>query len=131
MKPAKRYLNDEFLDFRGSESYCKHSDVFSKFFLTFGVKHIADKCGMHWFLDTILSYQEIRQVSAINFQIWTLERIIMGEKAGQWRVVLYNDSLPVIKQIFSTISLVNGYEEKFDVFKIYLTNNILFLPSEN
>ena len=55
----------------------------------------------------------------------------MGEKAGQWRVVLYNDSLPVIKQIFSTISLVNGYEEKFDVFKIYLTNNILFLPSEN
>ena len=129
-KPVKRYLNDEFLDFRGSENYHKHSDLFSKFFLTDGVKHITDKCGMHWFLDTVLSYQGIREVKAIKFQIWTLERIILGEKAGQWKVVLYNDNLPVIKQIFSTISLVDGYEEKFDVFKIYLADNILFLPSE-
>jgi hypothetical protein len=86
---------------------------------------------MHWFLDTVLSYQEIREVKSIKFQIWTLERILLGEKAGQWRVVLYIDNLPFIKQVFSSISLTDDYEENFDVFKIYLSDNILFLPSEN
>jgi hypothetical protein len=46
-------------------------------------------------------------VKAITFQIWTLERITAGEKAGQWKVVLYLDNIPVIKQLFSSISLTD------------------------
>ena len=131
VKSEKRSLNNEFLGFRGSENYYRHSNLFSKFFLTDGVKHIADKIGLCWFLDTVLSYQGTRSVKAIKFQVWTLERITEGEKAGQWKVVLYLDSITVIKQLFSSISLTDDYEEKFDIFKIYLADNVLFLPSEN
>jgi hypothetical protein len=130
-KVERRSLNDEFLGFRGSENYHKHSSIFSNFFITDGVKHITDKIGLCWFLDTVLSYQGKRTVKVISFQIWTLERIIEGRNAGEWQVVLYNDSIPVLKQHFKVISLVDDYEEKFDIFKIYLADNVLFLPSEN
>jgi len=70
-------------------------------------------------------------VKAIKFQIWTLERITEGENDGQWKVVMYLDKTPVIKQLISIISLTNDYEENFDIFTIYLADNILFLPSEN
>jgi len=131
IKPAKRYLNDEFLAFRGSENYYSFSDLFSNFVITDGIKHITDKLGLLWFIDTALSYQGHEEVKEIMFQIWTLERISSGEKAGQWRVVLYHDNIPVIKQYFSSISLTDDYEENFDVFKIYLADNVIFLPSEN
>jgi len=131
VKQERRSLNDEFLGFRGSENYYRHSNLFSKFFLTDGVKHIAVKIGLCWFLDTVLSYQGERVVKAIKFQIWTLERITEGENAGQWKVVMYLDKTPVITQLFDTISLTDDYENNFDIFKIYLADNVLFLPSEN
>lgn len=131
VKQERRSLNNEFLGFRGSENYYKHSNLFSKFVLTDGVKHITDKLGLCWFLDTVLSYQGGRMVKALKFQIWTLERITEGENIGQWKVVMYLDKTPVIKQLFSSISLTDDYEENFDVFKIYLADNVLFLPSEN
>ena len=131
VKQKRRSLNDEFLRFRGSENYYRHSNLFFKFFLTDGVKHITEKLGLCWFLDTVLSYQGERSVKAINFQIWTLERLIEGENAGQWKVVLYLDKTPVLTQIFGSVSLTDDYEENFDVFKIYLADNVLFLPSEN
>ncbi len=131
VKPKKRSLNDEFLGFRGSENYYRHSNLFSSFFLTDGVKHIADKLGLCWFLDTVLSYQGERVVKAIKFQIWTLEKLIEGESSGQWKVVMYLDKTPVLTQIFDTISLTDDYEGNFDIFKIYLADNVLFLPSEN
>jgi hypothetical protein len=130
-KTERRSLNDEFLGFRGSENYYRHSDLFSKFVLTDGVKHITEKFGLCWFLDIVLSYQGERAVKSVKFQIWTLERITEGENAGGWKVVLYLDSVPVIKQLFSTVSLTDDNEENFDVFKIYLADNVLFLPSEN
>ena len=130
-KSERRSLNDEFLGFRGSENYYKHSSIFANFFITDGIKHITDKLGLCWFIDTVLSYQGERAVKAVKFQIWTLERITEGENAGGWKVVLYLDSVPVIKQLLSTVSLTDDYEENFDIFKIYLTDNVLFLPSEN
>ena len=130
VKAAKRSLNDEFLGFRGSENYYKHSSLFSNFFLTDGVNHITDKLGLGWFLDIVLSYQGERRVKAIKFQTWTLERIEEGENDGDWKVVLYLENTPVLNQIFQVISLVDDYEENFDFFKIYLADNILFLPSE-
>ena len=131
VKPVKRYLNDEFLELRASENYYSLSYPFSGLFMTDGLKYVTDKLGLQWFIDTVLSYQGNEEVKAITFQIRTLERITSGEKAGQWRVVLYLDNIPVIKQLFSTISLEDNYEEKFDIFKIYLADNVLFLPSEN
>jgi hypothetical protein len=44
---------------------------------------------------------------------------------------MYLGKTPIIKQLFSIISLTDDYEENFDIFKIYLADNILFLPSEN
>ena len=79
-KTERRSLNDEFLEFRGSENYYRHSDLFFKFFLTDGVKHITEKLGLFWFLDTVLSYQVKRTVKAVKFQIWTLERAYKGRK---------------------------------------------------
>ena len=131
LKQIRRSLNDEFLGFRGTENYYRHSNLFSNFFLTDGVKHITDKIGLCWFLDTVLSYQGERVVKATKFQIWTLERLIEGESAGQWKVVMYLDKTPVITQLFDTISLTDDYENNFDIFKIYLADNVLFLPSEN
>ena len=89
-KAERRSLNDEFLGFRGSENYYKtFIHLFQISLLTDGVKHITDKLGLCWFLDTVLSYQGERAVKAIKFQIWTLERITEGENAGEWKVVLY------------------------------------------
>jgi hypothetical protein len=131
VKPVKRYLNDEFLDQRGAENYYSLSANFSGFFMTDVLKYVIYKLGLHWFIDTVLSYQGNEEVKSITFQIWTLERITSGGKAGQWRVVLYLDNIPVIKQLFSTISLEDNYEEKFDIFKIYLADNVLFIPAED
>jgi hypothetical protein len=111
--------------------YYSLSNLFSGLFITDGLKYVTDKLGLHWFIDTVLSYQGNEEVKAITFQIWTLERITAEEKAGQWRVVLYLDNIPVIKQLFSTISLEDNYEDKFEIFKIYLADNVLFLPSED
>ena len=83
IKPSKRYLNDEFLGFWGSENYHKHSSIFENYFITDGIKHVTDKLGLCWFLDTVLSYQGERVVKAIKFQIWTIERITEGENDGQ------------------------------------------------
>jgi hypothetical protein len=33
-KSERRYLNDEFLGFRGSENYYKHSSIFANFLIT-------------------------------------------------------------------------------------------------
>jgi hypothetical protein len=131
VKPAKRFLNDEFLDFQGSENYYRYPNLFSNYFITDGLKHVAEKLGLHWFIDTVLFYQGNRTLKAINFQIWTLEKIRVGEKAGRWKIVLYIDSVPIIKQLFSSILLTDNYEEKFDIFKICLADNVLFLPSED
>ena len=131
VKQKRRSLNDEFLGFRGSENYYRHSNLFLNFFLTDGVKHITDKLGLCWFLDIVLSYQGKRMVKAIKFQIWTLESLTEGENTGQWKIVLYLDKTPVITQLLNSISLTDDYEENFDVFKIYLADNVLFLPSEN
>jgi len=60
---------------------------FSGLFMTDGLKYVTDKLGLQWFIDTVLSYQGNEDVKVITFQIWTLERITSGEKAGQWRVV--------------------------------------------
>jgi hypothetical protein len=95
------------------------------------VKHITEKLGLCWFLDTVLSYQGERAVKAVKFQIWTLERLAEGESAWQWKVVMYLDKTPVITQLFGSISLTDDYEGNFDIFKIYLADNVLFLPSEN
>lgn len=130
-KSERRSLNDEFLGFRGSENYYRHSNLFFKFFLTDGGKHITEKLGLCWFLDTVLSYQGERTVKAVKFQIWTLERLAEGENAGKWKVIMYLDKTPVITQLLSSISLTDDYEENFDVFKIYLADNVLLLPSEN
>lgn len=130
VKAKKRSLNDEFFGFRGSENYYKYSPLFSGFFITDGVNHIVKKLGLYWFLDVVLSYQTKASVKALTFQVWKLERITEGRNAGKWEVSLYDDSTPVLKQIFRTIILEDGYEEKFDVFKIYLLDGILLLPSE-
>ena len=128
-KAKPRELNSEFLGFTGTEKYYRYSPLFPHH-LTDGTKHIADKIGLYWFFDTLLSYQMYAKVKAIHFQTWTLARVQEGKNKGRWEVILYNGKEPILKQLFVSIMLENDYEEKFDIFTVYLADGIVFLPSE-
>ena len=129
-KSERRSLNDEFLGFRGSEEYFQYSSLFPDYYITQGVKHIIDKCGLCWFLDVVLSYQIKKIVKSLHFQTWKLERQPEGS-LNPWKVVLYDsDAKKILSQNFKMIDLTDNYEENFDVFKIYLANKIAYLPTE-
>jgi hypothetical protein len=90
-----RSLNEEFLGFNGTENYYKYSSLFHRHLLTDGTKYIAEKLGLYWFYDTILSYQMKPSVKLIPFQKWRLERImrVKIKEAGLWFCIWRIDQL--------------------------------------
>ncbi len=124
-----RELNNEFMAFYGTNEYYKYSGLFSQY-LTDGTKYVAEKLGLYWFYDTILSHQNKPIIRSFDFQTWRLRKITEGKESGKWEVVFEESGITVIRQVFNSITLNDEYENKFDVFTVYLSNNVIFLPSE-
>jgi len=124
-----RELNDEFLAFYGTHDFYKYSSIFP-YRLTDGTKYVAEKLGLYWLYDTISSHQAKAIIRSFEFQTWRLRKITEGKESGKWEVVFEESGITVIRQVFSSITLNNNYEDKFDLFTVYLSNNVIYLPSE-
>jgi len=129
----KRSLNAEFLGFIGTSKYYRYSVLFP-YALTDGTKYIAEKLGLYWFYDTVLSYQTRPSALLMGLQRWQLRRVENPKKNSQflWEVVLLDDAgEALITQGFADICLNGGWEDKFDTYTIYVADGVVFLPSEN
>lgn len=64
-------LENELLNFTGTENYWKHSLVPNMLF-TDGVREMANVAKAYWLIDLIFSHQHKKKVRDADFQIWTL-----------------------------------------------------------
>lgn len=70
MKGSLTNLNDSFSHFIGTENYYSHLLRICVF--TDGVKGIADQYQAYWVIDVIVSYQMMKRIKCMPFQIWTI-----------------------------------------------------------
>lgn len=117
-----RSLNTELAGFTGTEEYHALSRWFPGYYFTDGIKYAADNYGLYWFLDIICSYQTKQKIRSESFQLWTLKRTVKDAF-----IVTLDDGNGNILQKqnieFSDFSM--------DLFKVYLVDKIILLPSEN
>ena len=121
-------LNKELNGFCGTENYYKHFTGFGTF--TDGVKHLADRAGVHWLIDAIFSYQCEKVIRCVPFQVWTLKvlRSELGKNKNEPMAILE------MREDTDTPVLVTQKIEYTDFpkgeIKLYFQNGVLFLPSE-
>lgn len=130
LEQVQRSLNLEFKHFTGTVRYYKYSFLFQQL-LTDGTYFIGNHYDLFWFYDIILSYQNLSVVKEKFVQRWVLRRLKSDSNGFQWEVVLLDDSNnPLIRQGLYFISL-NGLEDSFDIYTVFVSNNVILLPSEN
>ena len=110
--------------FHGTEGYHKH--LFpgkSPIMLTDGCKYVRDASGAYWLFDAILSYQCVKILKGVNFQIWELKRL---KKDLSWELTCREDtgkkSLIAQSIQFSDFPL--------DYIRIWVIDKVALLPSE-
>ena len=65
--------NNYFGSSNGSENFYCHSQTL--FHYTDGVKIMAEKAGVYWLIDLIISHQCKKEVNKERFQVWKLTRV--------------------------------------------------------
>ena len=109
-------LNNQFKGFIGTENYYQHfGGVF-----TDGIKEMAERFKAYWLIDVVFSYQD-KKISLIPFQIWEITST--GDKATV-EMKEDTDQPVLIKQEIEFTDFPEG------IFKMYLIDNVLLLPSE-
>jgi len=109
-------LNDQFKDFYGTENYYKHW----KGVYTDGIKEMAERFKAYWLIDVVFSYQD-KKIGSIPFQVWEITST--GEKATV-EMKEDTDQPVLVKQEIGFTDFPEG------IFKMYLIDNVLLLPSE-
>ena len=120
---SKETLTQADLDqFTGGDEWTRHS-LNRNILYTEGVRYLAETAGAYWLLDIIASVQHLAKVRAEEFQVWTLTLNKTGNGAvvkcddGNGNVV-YTQRIP-----FTDFPLPS--------VKLYFTNTVILLPSEN
>ena len=109
-------LNDQFKNFYGTENYYKHwKGVF-----TDGIKEMAEQFKAYLLIDVVFSYQD-KKISLIPFQIWEITST--GDKATV-EMKEDTDQPVLVSQKIPFTDFPGG------IFKMYLIDNVLMLPSE-
>jgi hypothetical protein len=106
--------------FTGTEHWYRHP-LYRTFCYTDGVKYLAEAAGAYWLIDDILACQIEPRVKNEAFQFWTL--------------TVRDNHTAVLTCTDGNTALVYRQEYGFTDFplkeqKLYLTNNVLLLPSE-
>lgn len=67
-------LESELAHFTGTETYTnlRYPWLRSRFLLTEGAKHLAEKAKAFWLMDAIASHQINKKVASESFQVWEL-----------------------------------------------------------
>jgi hypothetical protein len=111
---------NDLAQFIGTEHHYKHP--LSGLTYTDGVQYLAQKGKAYWLIDVVASYQGKLRRKGIPFQVWTLTA---KDKHNAVLVCREDSNTPVI------IRQVIGYTDfPLDEIKLYLTDNVLMLPSE-
>lgn len=114
-------IQDNLKGFHGTEQYYKAS-FFSKIVCTDGVQYLREKCNCYWYTDLIVSHQTNKKVRQQEFQTWKLKTDLKKNKAiaicedGNGNVIV-TQKIP-----YTDFSL--------EEITVYLTNNVILLPSE-
>jgi hypothetical protein len=114
-------LQQELNKFNGTENYYRHG--LTGILFTDGIKFLCDEAEAYWLIDVIGSHQFCGKIKDIPFQLWELE--LTGN--GGCKITMKQDSdqpNEVIQHIeYTTFPMQN--------IKLWLQNNVLYLPSEH
>ena len=106
-------INSDFSVYNGSEAFYKHwlCGIYTE-----GIKAVADDLNAYWLIDAVFSYNRKEE-----FQIWTLEvtdgKAVLTMKEDSDRPVKVRQEIPF-----------TDFPE--GIFKMYLIDSVLLLPSE-
>ena len=113
-------LEADMRQFTGTEHWYRHP-LYRAFCYTDGVKYLAEAAGAYWLIDTILACQLDPRVEKEYFQFWTLT--VNADRSAVLTCTDGNDTA-VYRQEY-------GFTDfPLKTQKLYLTNNVLLLPSE-
>lgn len=108
--------------FTGTENWYRHS-IARNILYTDGIKYLADKASAYWLIDNIALIQARPTMACTEFQVWTLT--VNLEKASG--VLACDDGNGKI--IFTLTIPYTDFP--LSEIRIYCTNNVILLPSEN
>ena len=114
-------IEQELRQYYCSENFYKVSP-FSNLVMTDGVKALCTMCQSYWLTDIIASYQGKRlEAKTTGFQVWTLSK-----RLTDWLVTCDDGNGNIaVKQVISLSDF------PLPSIKLYCTNGVILLPSEN
>ena len=124
MTPAQitaAQITAELAHFTGTEKLTPHW-LHRTYGMSDGAMFLAETAGAHWLNDAITSYQGDRRVREEVFQVWTLtvadNRAVLTMTDGDSNTPIVTQRIP-----FTDFPLPE--------IKLYLCNNVIYLPSEH
>lgn len=112
----------ELSQFIGTETWYRHPIV-RKVLYTEGIKHMMNKAGAYWLIDEIAFQQYHPRVKSKEFQVWILA-VNLEASTAALRCEEGNGRVLFSKQISYT-------DFPLAEIKIYVSDNVILLPSEN
>ncbi len=119
---AQQLTLQDLAGFTGTDNWYRHS-VVKRILYTDGIRHMMLKAAAYWLIDEIAFQQYHPRVKNEEFQVWTL-KVDLNETTGILTCEDGNGRVLCSKQIpYTDFPLAE--------VKIYFTNNVILLPSEN
>jgi hypothetical protein len=112
----------ELSQFTGTDNWYRHAIV-RKMLYTDGVRYMMVKAGAYWLIDEIAFQQFHPRVKREEFQVWTL-KVNLDESTAVLHCEDDNGRVLCSKPISYT-------DFPLEEIKIYVSANVILLPSEN
>ena len=123
MTPQK--IKDRLAQHHGTENYYRFAFLGVDALYTDGVQDMAETCKAHWLINAVMSYQS--GLKNEEFQVWTLTKTNYKTKDGfYWLLQCTDGNGNTLRK-----QEIEYSDFPLDEIKLYFTNNVLLLPSEN
>jgi hypothetical protein len=119
---TQQLTSSELSQFTGTDNWYQHPIV-RKMLYTDGIRYMMVKAGAYWLIDEIAFQQFHPRVKREEFQVWVL-KINLEESTAVLRCEDGNGQVLCSKPIPYTDFPLNE-------IKIYVSGNVILLPSEN
>jgi hypothetical protein len=119
---TQQLTSTELSQFNGTENWYRHP-VVRKMLYTDGVRFMMNKAGAYWLIDEIAFQQYHPRVKCEEFQVWILN-VDLEKSTGALHCEDGNGRVLCSKQIPFT-------DFPLDKVKIFVSENVILLPSEN
>ena len=118
---TEQLKKSDLVEFTGTEKWYRHPIVNNTLY-TDGIKYVAERGGAYWLIDEIAFNQTHQLIKNEKFQVWTLNVDLLQSKA----ILTCDDGngqIVYTKQIYYT-------DFPLEEIKVYVTDNVILLPSE-